>query len=65
MLLENAKGVMEYVTTVPRYVRELKKYHHKKCYDMTKEDLKRALTITDVNNQNYLLNKFEEIIFKN
>ncbi len=64
MLLENAKLVLNYVATVPEYRENLKKYHKDKMYSMTLDNIKNALDITNVSNKNYLLDKFEEIIFK-
>lgn len=63
LLLENLKPIIDYVANVPDYVQKLKKYHEKKCRNMSREDLKKALAITAANNQSYLLEKFTEIIF--
>lgn len=64
MLLENAELVLEYVATVQDYKEKYKNYHKKKMYGMSLENLQHALKITKVNNQDYLLEKFEEILFR-
>ncbi|MBI2414674.1 hypothetical protein HYV31_02435 [candidate division WWE3 bacterium] len=63
MLLENAKLILDYVVTVPEYKEEYRNYHKKKMYNMSLDDLKLALKVTKVNNQDYLLEKFAEILF--
>ena len=64
MLLENTQLVLDCVTTVPEYKEKLREYHKKKMFSMSIENLQKSLSVTNVNNQEYLLAKFEEILFK-
>jgi hypothetical protein len=62
MLLENAQPILDYVSTIPFYIEELKKSYANKCRKMSKEDIFIALEITKAKNKVYLLQKFCEMI---
>lgn len=60
-LLENAKPILDYTSTVPKYIEALNKYRNKKAPFMDVTEITKTLEVTKVSNANYIVDMLVKV----